>query len=438
MALRPLEGACGFALGAALRAALGGALAIGVVVALQHQYFLTALVLSAAVGLVVLDLVRSTRAADDALAQFVVGLMAEGYERPTVPAGFRRLGGAVAVALDRLETTRAERQQRTDFAEALVDTVSAALIVVDRSGAVVAANRTARNDLRAEIGPIRATKSLGAPAARRLLALPIGAREIVRLADRRAVLAQVSGFTASGRALRLIALQGVSKELDAVEVKAWEDLVRVLAHELMNSLAPICALSENAATKLGGADADPELVKAIEVIARRSQGLMTFVERYRRLTGAPRAVKSQISAAQLVTRLDQLAAAMIEADPIDYRSVIRPPWLSVEVDVDLLEQAMINLLKNAFDAVRGRPDARVRLSCTLDEGQVTFAVADNGPGLPSGDPDRVFVPFFTTKAAGSGIGLTLARQIAIAHGGRLEHRPATPSGAVFELVLPTD
>ncbi|MGH6909097.1 MAG: sensor histidine kinase, partial [Phenylobacterium sp.] len=204
-------------------------------------------------------------------------------------------------------------------------------------------------------------------------------------------------------------------------------------------LTPICSLSESIADHLRASHpdaADARIIEAAEVISRRSQGLMHFVERYRRLTDAPAAVKELTPATELVGRLDRLAAAMIGADAIGYTSAVHPAWLKLNADPDLLEQAAINLLKNAVDAVRGRPGARVHLSCTLDEEQTALTVADNGPGLPAGDPEGVFVPFFTTKAGGSGIGLTLARQIALAHGGRLEHRAGAPQGAVFQLLLP--
>ena len=439
MASKRLSGAVGFALGAGLRAIAVSVLAFAVIAATGRHLYATALILAGLLALVVIDLMRSTRAADRTLAQFIEGLTAEGYERPTTPVGLKALGVAIKGALDRLATVRAERQQRTDFLEALADTVSAALLVVDDHGAVTAVNRAARAGLAAGMGPIAAIPALGADTAQRLLALPIGAREIVRLADQRAMLATVSGFTAAGGARRLIALQSLSGDLDAVEVKAWQDLVRVLAHEMMNSLTPICSLSESIAARLAephGTAAEAEIIEAAEVIARRSHGLMHFVERYRRLTDAPGAVKTRTSAADLVRRLDRLAAAMIGEDQVAYSSAVQPSWLTVEADPDLLEQAAINLLKNAVDAVRGRPGAKVRLTCTLDEDQVALTVADNGPGLPADDPESAFVPFFTTKAGGSGIGLTLARQIALGHGGRLEHRPAMPHGAVFQLILP--
>lgn len=439
MVSRRLSGAGGFALGAGLRAAVISGLAFGALLAGERRLWATAVVLAGVAALVVLDLMRSINAADRTLAQFVEGVTAEGYERPTTPTGLHALGDAIKAALDRLAMVRAERQQRSDFLEALADTVSAALLVVDSQGAVTAMNRAARTGLAADIGPLTAIAALGAETAARLLALPAGARDVVRLADQRAVLATVSGFTAAGAQRRLIALQSVAGDLDAVELKAWQDLVRVLAHEMMNSLTPICSLSESIAERLQaphGEAAEAAIIEDAQVIARRGHGLMAFVERYRRLTETPAIEKSRTSGAEIVRRLDRLAEAMIGTDAIAWSSAVQPAWLTVAADPDLLEQAAINLIKNAVDAVRGRPGAAIRLMLAMDEERVVLSVADNGPGLPVDDPEGVFVPFFTTKAGGSGVGLAIARQIALSHGGRLEHRAAPRGGAVFLLSLP--
>lgn len=439
MASSRLSGPVGFALGAALRAIAISVLAFAILLAAERGLYATATVLAGVLALVAMDLMRSTQAADRLLAQFVEGVTAEGYERPTIPIGLQQLGDEIRRALDRLSAARADRQQRTDFLEALTDTVSAGLLVVDHAGSVVVANRAARVGLGAGVGPLTAIAALGADTARQLLEMPPGARVIIRLASQQAMLAQLSSFATAAGVQRVIALQSVSGDLDAVEIKAWQDLVRVLAHEMMNSLTPICSLSESIAARLRaapGGSIDVELAQAAEVIARRSEGLMHFVERYRRLTNAPAAVKTPTSAVDLVRHLDRLAAAMIARDAVAYSSDVRPNWLVLNADQNLLEQAAINLLKNAVDAVRGRPDAAVRLEVALEEDLVALTVSDNGPGLSRADPEGAFVPFFTTKAGGSGIGLALARQIALAHGGRLEHRPRAPQGAVFRLTLP--
>jgi nitrogen fixation/metabolism regulation signal transduction histidine kinase len=432
-----IAGPAGFALGASLRAAAMGLLAFGAFVAAERGLWATMVVLLALAGLVGLDLARSTTAADRMLARFIEGLSAEGYERPAPQPGLREAAGAIERTLDRLAASRADRQRRIDHLEALLDNVTAALLVVDETGQVVSANRASRQNLGATPGAISAITALSPATAVRLRTLPPGAREIVRLSDGRAMLAQAASFTAEGRALTLISLQSLSGELDAVELKAWQDLVRVLAHEMMNSLTPILSLSESLAGRLRAKGSDPAAISAdLEVIARRSAGLMHFVERYRRLTDLPAPERTKIRATELVARLDRLMGPGMAEAGVDYASSVSPKALTLQADPELLEQALINLVKNAAEAVRGRKAAAVRLGVRLEDGQVALIVEDNGPGVPAEDPEAVFVPFFTTKAGGSGVGLTLARQIALAHGGRLEHSPREGGGAVFRLVLP--
>ncbi|THD78291.1 MAG: hypothetical protein E7812_11435 [Phenylobacterium sp.] len=426
-----------FALGATVRAAMMGALAFGAFLALQRSLWATAVVLIVVLLLVGLDLMRSATSADRMLAQFIEGLTAEGYERPVPQPGLQEAAAAIKRALDRLANARAERQRRIDHLEALTDNVAASLLVLDEAGQIVSANRAARQSLGATPGPLSAVTAFAPATMVRLRGLPVGAREIVRLADGRAMLAHAASFSAEGRRLSLVSLQSVSGELDAVELKAWQDLVRVLAHEMMNSLTPILSLSESLGGRLRSPGADTAAIaEDVEVIARRSSGLMHFVERYRRLTDLPEAEPARIRAAELVASLDRLMAPMMAEAGVDYASLVTPRPLALEADAELLEQALINLLKNALEAVRGRPGAAVRLGARLEDGQIALIVEDNGPGLPDGDPDAVFVPFFTTKAGGSGVGLTLARQVALAHGGRLEHQARDGGGATFRLMLP--
>ena len=163
---------------------------------------------------------------------------------------------------------------------------------------------------------------------------------------------------------------------------------------------------------------------------------MNFVERYRRLAETPAAVRTPVAMGPFVAALDRLMTPLMTEAGVGYASEVDPPDLVVAADRELLEQATINLLKNALDAVAGRPGATIRLSCRLGDEEVAITVEDNGPGLVCDDAETAFVPFFTTKTGGSGIGLTLARQIALAHDGRIEHMRRAPTGAVFRLLLP--
>ena len=424
-----------FAAGVAARATIIGALAFAALtlVGWRHYYASAAVLLGFAL-LVALDLARTVSASDRTVSQFVDGLFAEGYDRPGRKPGSGRLGAAIDRALDGLSRVRAERERRLDYLGALIDTGPASVLVVGAGGRLEFANRAARQRL-GEAAQLDQLAALGEDAAARLAEAPLGSRLMITLADGQRALASVGAFASADGPRRLIALQSLASDLDAVEQEAWRDLTRILAHEMMNSLTPICSLAESLTAM--GPEAEPAAVReALEVIARRSAGLMHFVERYRRLADLPAPERVEIGAAALVAGPDALMRGLAAERGVTWESVVEPPGLILLADPELVEQAVLNLLKNALEAVAGRPDGRVRLICARENGLTSISVVDNGPGLSPAQAEAVFTPFFTTKPEGSGIGLSLARQIALAHGGRLEHAPAARGGAAFRLLLP--
>ena len=402
----------------------------------RQQLYATGAIVAAAALLAGLSLARAVRTADRIFADFVQSLAAGAADAPTRAAErFPALAEALAKAASQLERERIGRERRIQELEALVDTVGAALLLVDEDGRITLANRAARALGGAAGGRLADVPALG-EAAEVLESLPPGARAIVRLADQGRMLAFAAGFRAGdGARRRLISLQSLAAELSAVELKAWQDLVRVLAHEMMNSLTPIVSLAESLQAP-GASVTDEATTAALEVIARRSSGLMSFVERYRRVAELPEPRLAEVPAQAFVAGLDRLMAGLVNEKAVAYSSRIEPPGARFRGDAELLEQAMINLLKNALEAVADVAFPRIELACVRADGQFVFAVSDNGKGLPESDPEQVFTPFFTTKAGGSGIGLSLARQIAQAHGGVLTAGQNAPAGTVFMLSLP--
>ena len=429
------SGASRFAVGAALRSvAIAGLALLAFELILRLRLYATGAVVIGAGALITADLARMVRSADRVFADFVEALAAGAADAPTRAAErFPALAESLSQAAARLDRDRFGRERRIQEVEALLDTVAAALLVVEDDGRVVLANRAAR-ELCGAAGPRLQDISVLGGAAERIGDLAPGARAIVRLADERRMLAGAAGFrTGGGPRRRLISLQSLSGELSAVEIKAWQDLVRVLAHEMMNSLTPILSLTESL-REPGAAPADT--AAALEVIARRSSGLMSFVERYRRVADLPDPRMQDFAVVDLVAGLDRLMAGLLSQRSVAYVSRVEPAGVRLHADPELLEQALINLLKNALEAVDGGPEPSIELVCSQADGGLKVSVADNGRGLPQSDPDLVFTPFFTTKAGGSGVGLSLARQIALAHGGALTAAPNQPRGAVFTLVLP--
>jgi two-component system nitrogen regulation sensor histidine kinase NtrY len=354
-----------------------------------------------------------------------------------------QVAGASA-AIDRFESSpRASARsgealaRELDRAHALLDTVPAALIVLDTER-VVFMNRDARVLARENVASLKDIAALGDSAAR-LSAMRPGSREVVPFADGSAAFVSCALFsTPDSPARRLLAIQRIAGDLDAVEAKAWGDMARVMAHEIMNSLTPIASLSESLEQLMQGRAADTEVIAALEAIKRRSFGLMNFVERYRAVAELPAPTTAMVEVTPFLDGIERLMRTTFRERGISYYSRVSPEGTVARVDRELLEQALINLLRNAVEAVAGTPSPRIEIECTESMTQIAFEVRDNGHGLPDEEPARLLTPFFSTKPGGGGIGLTIARHVALAHGGQLNMNRRASGGAEFSLVLPRD
>nr|ACN58781.1 two-component system sensor histidine kinase [uncultured bacterium BLR8] len=426
-----------FVIGVLLRALLLGALAYASAwLVLNTNYYATTLVVLICGGLVVADLGRVVTRADRSVERFLEALSAGALETPSrTAAGLGRLAGPFEDAVALLQTARRQRQQSNEYLQTLLDTVPAALLVIQADGEFALVNRAAVR-LAGTAATATLLRVLGPAACAQLVSLAPGTHQILRLAGGAQVLASAAQFMLPGGApQRLISLQRLAGELDAVELKAWDDMVRVLAHEMMNSLTPIASLSESLEGLLRGGHTE-EVSGALEVISRRSQGLMRFVERYRKVAELPQATLQSVRLRDLLQGIEQLLRASYAAAGIEFHTSVVPPDLAARMDPDLIEQALINLLRNAADAVAGQPEPRIEIVCGEEEGQLRLDVLDNGRGLTESEREQIFVPFFTTKPGGSGVGLSLARRIALGHGGRLTVQAREPRGSAFTLLLP--
>ncbi len=362
---------------------------------------------------------------------------------------FRELGPALNRVMDQMRKTRGEREEQSHLLRSLVEHVPVALIGIYDGGGVRPLNSAARRLFSTRILQNRGDLNYyGDAFAQNILDLAPGATALVKMERGGAPLhlkAAATQVIIGGVPQRLISLQNIESELNAQELAAWQALIRVLTHEMMNSLTPVSSLSATAHALVGEvqnempADAPyaaklKDADEALDAVARRSEGLLHFVQSYRRLTKnlVPRIEHMPVR--RVFSRIERLMGPDFADRGIAFSTVIEPETLEVSADAELLDQALINLIRNAVDVLKDRNERRITLSARLDhDGNTAIAVADNGPGVPAENRERIFVPFFTTKRQGTGVGLSLTRQIALVHGGSIDVADSDGGGATFTL-----
>ncbi|MEZ0243076.1 MAG: PAS domain-containing sensor histidine kinase [Sphingomonas sp.] len=356
-------------------------------------------------------------------------------------SGFEQMGQAFDGAIRKLREERRAASDELGFLEALVNDTPVPLITVTSEGRIELANKAARR-LFGEHQGVRTEDFLvyGATFAGRLdLDGPLKEEVMILTLNGRAKRAIVrsAALTRLGGRARVVIVQPIQETLNAVEMAAQTDLVRVLTHEILNSLTPVTSLAATASSLLAEID-DPRLADArlaVSTLERRAEGLRRFINSYRRVASEPVIERKQFEAAPFAQEMARLFAADWPKVALDLE--LSPPSFVIDADPDLMAQAMINLLRNAAEAASAHgPTPRVALRLERTGNSETLVtVSDNGPGVPTDLRRDIFLPFFTTRAEGTGVGLNLVRQIVFAHGGTIEIRDSEQGGARFELLV---
>ncbi|MGZ4037949.1 MAG: sensor histidine kinase [Bacteroidia bacterium] len=256
------------------------------------------------------------------------------------------------------------------------------------------------------------------------------------------VLLSATKFQTENKKFKLIAFQNINEAIDETESKAWQKLLSVMTHEIMNSVAPISSLAETLKNSVKESIQHPETSKeslgdietGITTIQKRSEGLLKFTETYRSLSKITKANVSKVPLLELFEHVQQLMQPTLDKKKISLEIILRDPFLSLEADSSLVEQVLINLLLNAIDALKDVQQPKIVISAeALLNNKVTIKVADNGCGIKQELADKIFIPFFSTKKTGSGIGLSLCKQVMMLHKGTISVQSKEQEGTAFIL-----
>ncbi len=251
-------------------------------------------------------------------------------------------------------------------------------------------------------------------------------------------------FQTEGKINKVIACQNINEALDETEARAWQKLLSVMTHEIMNSVAPISSLAATLKNRLSQANSFSatnssnmdDLELGLETIQRRSEGLLKFTETYRNLNKITTPNLKKVFVRDVFENLHSLMQPTLEQKKIELEIILKDPHLTASVDINLVEQVLINLVVNALEAVKEKPNPRIILSALHEYNKLLIKVSDNGTGISAEVSDKIFIPFFSTKKSGSGIGLSLCKQIMLLHKGNIQVQSKEGEGTVFTLLFP--
>lgn len=380
------------------------------------------------------------------------GDFASSFSAKEIGPSFSELIQHINDMMDQIKEFRSEKEEQYRYLQTIVHHLGIGLIVFKSDGTVDLINTTARRLL--NVGHLRNINALSnfCPSLLDTMqTLHHGGKALVKIENVEMELAvHAAEFILKDNKFTLISLQDIRSELQEKEQEAWQTLIRVLTHEIMNSMTPITSMSAtvidllapfyhpNGPTTSTQIDAETitDIANALTTIHKRSIGLAHFVSAYRNLTLIPQPIFRIFSIEELFARVEKLMESTFMEKGIRLIWWVDPKTLELTADANLIEQVLLNLLLNGVEALQecNAVHPELHLTAQMDRtGSPIIQVTDNGPGIVPEALKKVFIPFFTTKKSGSGIGLSLSRQIMKLHGGSIHVESQPDIKTVFTL-----
>lgn len=421
-------------------------------VLLQEFNFVVVVALLGAIFFQVVQLLKIFEESNENLASFLDSIRFDDlsltFKTDSKDAGVQRLHRELNEAIASLRSSRNEKDSEFQFFKNIVQHVGIGLLTFKRDGSIQIMNTAAKRLLRvSRSDTLNDLKEVSEPLVEAFLRLKTGGRELVRVTHPDETI-QISIYaielTLRGEVIKLISMNNIQSELEEKEMEAWQNLVRVLTHEIMNSVTPISSLAGVVHEEIDAHIKNPEtpfkpddledMRLSVQTISKRSEGLIRFVREFKNLTQIPKPKMADFVVKPLLDELAMLHKKELSDHNICIEINVSSADLSIIADKNMIEQVLINLIKNAIQAFDEQTDKKIELSAYQDEkSRPVISVKDNGNGIDPEAMERIFIPFFSTKKTGSGIGLALSKQIMRQHEGRINVRSNPGEGTEFLL-----
>ncbi len=398
-----------------------------------------------------IDLYRFTNKSKDELEQFVESVhyrdFSRHFDEKNAPVAVQPMRKGFNEINSTFKIISKERETQYQYLQKILELVDTGILSYDsKQGEVMWMNESLKHLLNIPyLKTIHSLEKRDDVLYKEISALKPGEGKVVSITTDKntlKVLLSATAFQTEGKIFKLIAFQNINEALDETESKAWQKLLSVMTHEIMNSVAPISSLADTLKSRLqlslkelnnnSGSIDDLEL--GIDTIKRRSEGLLKFTETYRNLNKITNPNLKKIYVRDMFENLHRLMQPTFGQKNIELEIILKDPDLILEADTDLIEQVLINLILNAAEAVKEVANPRILLSAYITpNNKIIIKVADNGIGISADLMEKIFIPFFSTRKTGSGIGLSLCKQIMMLHKGNIKVQSVAGEGTAFSL-----
>jgi two-component system, NtrC family, nitrogen regulation sensor histidine kinase NtrY len=414
----------------------------GVSFTLVHNNLLSLIFLLAFVVLQIYLLIKFLNQRNVELTQFVEAIQykdfTQSFNEKHSPASLKNMRKAFNTLNNTFKILSIEKEAQHQYLQKILEIVDTGILSYNHMGEVKWMNEALKKIL--DIPYLKNIKSLeqrNNEVYNVISNLSVGESVILKQDNKKYLLSKTS-FKEENKTSELVVFQNVSEAIDEVETQAWQKLLRVMTHEIMNSVAPIASLADTLQHRLKLKDEFyiEDLTQGMEVIKNRSEGLLRFATIYRNFNKINEANFSKIFVRDILENIEVLMDATFQEKNIHFEVILKDTHLQINADAGLIEQVLINLIVNAIEAVKTRSNGCISVCVYQAEAfRVCIEVSDNGEGIDSAVLDQIFVPFFTTKKNGSGVGLSLSKQILSLHKGSLNVKSTPGQGSTFVLEL---
>jgi len=394
----------------------------------------------------VFALIRDTETVVKIMTRFFDSIRYSDFTRTVTSKGlgsaFDELNKSYNEVMNEFIKARKEKEENFRYMQTIVQHIGIGLISFFPDGEVNLINNAAKKLLKiSSLRNIKTLESINKKLVEELFEIKAGKRSLIKFVynnDFYQLILFATEFKMQEKIYKFVSIQNIMSELEEKEMEAWQKLISVLTHEIMNSITPISSISQTLNGLVNQKELNDETLDDIkagmEIIHRRSEGLIEFVNNYRSISKIPVANFSIVQVKNLFADVAKLMEKQLQEKGIDFKYHIEPESLELTIDQKLIEQVLINLLLNAIDAVKEKANPVIELSANMGErGCPVIQVKDNGVGILEEVQEKIFIPFFTTKSNGSGIGLSLAKQIMKQHSGNIRFVSNPDEGTTFTL-----